>query len=128
VKDDAATQDKSKQATGGNGMVPDFRAWVGGYGGSLENWAQSNTDMIKGATEVGQEFMKFSQGRLQAHSDAWKALAACRSPLEIFECQRQFTEKAASQYFDEASKLASRTISVMSSVAAPGPQKQTPKS
>jgi hypothetical protein len=80
------------------------------------------------AAELYEELMAFWQSRFQADIDAWKAFASCRNPGEFFEYQRQFAQKAATQYCDEASKLTSRVIDVMGGAASPFRQEQPSKS
>ena len=119
MADDPTAPEKSKRAKAGNGVVPDFSSWMGGGIRALESWTQSNSSMMKNSFELMQEMLTFSQTRLRADIDAWKALTACRNPGALFECQKEFTEKATAQYLDEANKLTSRVISIMSGAAVP---------
>ncbi len=99
--------------------MPDFSSWMGGGANALDSWAQSSSSMMKGTFELAQEMLTFSQMRLQANIDAWTALTACRNPGDLLECQKEFTDKAAAQCVDEANKLSSRMISIMSGAAVP---------
>lgn len=130
MKDDATGADKSKRAktgNGSNGLILDLSFWTDGANRALESWAQCNSSLFKGAFDLAQEMLAFSQARLQADIDAWKALTACRNPGNLFECQKEFTEKATAQSFDEANKLTSWMIGVMSSATAPFRQEQASK-
>lgn len=118
MKDNAMGTKETKRASTGNGAGPDFRSWMSGTNHALEDWTRSGAEMMKGAVEITQEIMTFSQNLLQADIDAWKALTACRNPGEFFECQKQFAEKATAQYLDEANKITSRIIGVMSGASA----------
>jgi hypothetical protein len=127
MRDDDIATTKPEHVTSGNGIVPDFGAWLTGHNPVLESWAELSAGMMKSATEISQEMMTFSQNQLRADMDAWKAVASCRDPGELFACQREFAEKATAQYFDEASKLTSRILTLMSDAAASFQQGQAPK-
>lgn len=110
--------EKSKRVTSGNGSMPDFGIWLGGNNRLLENWSRASTFMMKAAADLSQEIMTFSQNRLQSDMDAWKAVASCRSPGELFECQRELVEKATAQYHDEANKITSRMLALANDATA----------
>jgi hypothetical protein len=119
MTDDATASEKSKPTKAGNGLMPDFSPWMGGGANALDSWAQPTSSMMKGSFELAQEMLAFSQMRLQANIDAWKALTACRNPGDLLECQKEFTDKATAQCVDEANKISSRVISIMSGAAVP---------
>ena len=118
MKEQAAATDKSRQPATGNAAAHELDSWMAGYGQALEGWVQSSSDAMKSAAELGQELMAFSQSRLQAHSELWKSFAACRAPSDLVECQRQFAEKAATQYLNEASSVTSRLLAIMGGATA----------
>ncbi len=119
MRDDATAPQKSKRTKAGNGLIPDLSSWLDSSVHAVESWTQSNSSMMNSSFELAQEMLTFSQMRLQANIDAWKALTACRNPDDLFGCQKDFTEKATAQYLDEANKVTSRVISIMSSAAVP---------
>jgi hypothetical protein len=119
MKDTATEPKKSKLMKAGNGGIPDVSSWMDSGIHAWESWAQSNSSLMKGSLELAQEMLTFSQARLQADIDAWTALTACRNPGDLFERQKDFAEKAAAQYLEEANKLTSRMISIMSDAAVP---------
>lgn len=114
-----ATSEKPKRANGANGLIPDFGTWMDGGNRILESWTQSNSAMMKGGLEFAQEMLAFSQARLQADIDSWRALTACRNPGDLFECQKDYTQKATAQYLDEANKLTTRMFGVISGATTP---------
>ncbi len=116
MKDDA-TQSATKSTPAPSGMASQFGIWTSGH--ALENWAQASASVINGAIEISQEIVKFSQDQVQAGMDAWKTGASCRNPNDVFEWQRQLAERTAARYLDEARKLTSRTMELISDAAAP---------
>jgi hypothetical protein len=112
------TTDDTRNATNGSPTMPDFRTWLDGQSHAIESWAHFNSGMIKGANELSHEIMTFIQGRFQADVDAWKALTSCRNPSEMFECQRDFAERATTQYLEEAKKLTEHIIGMVGSATA----------
>ena len=70
---------------------------------ALECWARA----ISALTE---EMGHFVQARLQEDMGTWTKLTSCKDPNQALECQRQYAEKAATDYFDEANKLSRLTI------------------
>jgi Phasin protein len=127
MKDDVTPTDKPARATNGEGSIPGFGPWLNSNR-AFESWTQSCASMMGSAAELYEELMTFWQGRFQADMDAWKAFASCRNPADFFECQRQFAEKTTAQYRDEANKLTSRIIGIVSSAASPFQQEQPSKS
>jgi len=115
----ATPKEKTKRESKTSEETLDFGLLADTNNHLMENWAQSSSSMMKGAVDMAEEIMTFAQSRLQADIEAWKTLAACQNPGEMFECQREFTEKAAAQYLEETSKITARMINVMSEVKAP---------
>ena len=74
---------------------------------ALECWARAISALTE---EMGQ----FVQARLQEDMGTWAKLTACKDPSQAFECQRQYAEKAAADYLDEANKLSRLTMSIAS--------------
>ena len=100
---------KSNSAAAGSNMAYgwDARAVSGLSQHALEHWAH-------GVSALTDEVTHFVQARMQEDMSAWAKLANCRNPNEIFACQRHFTEKAASDYFDEAGKLSHLVVRIAS--------------
>ena len=117
MRDDATAPEKSKRAKTGSAPMPDFGSWMDSGNHALEGWVQSNSSMMKSSFELAQDMLSFSQARLHANIDAWNALTACRSPDDLAACQKSFAEQATAQYLDEASRLATRMMSLMSGAA-----------
>lgn len=105
---------KAKRQPASPAMTPDIGAWLSNYNQALASWTQSGNGMMQKAAELSQEIVDFSQNRLRADIAAWEAVAACRNAVDLFECQRQFAQQATRDYFDEASKLVTRTLALMS--------------
>lgn len=124
MKDDAMAAEKSKQAATGNGAAA---PWFGGYNQAMENWAQASASLMRGAAELSQEMMTFSQSRFQAGIDAWQTAVACRTPADLFENQRALAEQATARCFEDAQKLVSRALAVMNDAAASFQQERPPK-
>jgi hypothetical protein len=116
--DDNVTAVPSKREAAGSGSTPDLEAWPDTYSQSLEGWAHASASLMKGAAELYQDIMTFSQSRFQAGIEAWQTAAACRTPADLFENQREFAEKAATQYFGQAQKIASRALELMGDASA----------
>lgn len=112
--------EKTKRFAAIGEMAPvDINAWMAGYRQAFDNWMQSGDGLMKRAASLSEELMSFSRNRLQADIEAWQAIASCRSPTDFFECQRQYAEKASSDYLEEASKLTTGMVAFLSDVAAP---------
>lgn len=107
MRGNSTTPEKTKRVAPANGLAPD-----------LAPFARSGASMIENASELAQEMMGFSQSCVEAGMDAWQAFAACRSPADLLECQRQFVERSTARSFEQASKLGARFFSAMSSAAA----------
>lgn len=118
MPDDATISNKMKTTKTVNELLPDFGSWMDGSIRAWESWAQSNGTMIKGCSELAQEMLAFSHGRLQTDIDAWTTLTACQNARDFFKCQKEFTEKATAQYLEEANKLTTRVIGVMNGATA----------
>ena len=72
---------------------------------ALQSWARA----IMALTE---EMGQFAQSRFQEDMSIWGKLASCKDVGQAFECQRQFIQKATTDYIDEASKLSQLTVSM----------------
>jgi hypothetical protein len=119
MKDDVTATEKPKQAATRNGGASDAGAWFSGYNQAMENWAQANAGLMKGAAELSQEMMTFAQSRFQAGIDAWQTAVACRTPADFFENQRELAEKATARCFDDTQRFVSHALAVMNDAAAP---------
>lgn len=74
---------------------------------ALKAWARAISTLTE---EMGQ----FMQARLQEDLGIWGKLTTCKDVTQVFECQRQFVEKATADYVDEANKLSRLTMSMAS--------------
>jgi hypothetical protein len=102
-----------------NGAPLDLGFWLSSYNQALESWMGVGNKMMKRAAELSEEIVNFSRGRVQADVEAWQAVSSCRTPTDFFECQRQFAQKAVSQYLGEANNIASSMLALMGEAAAP---------
>lgn len=72
---------------------------------AIECWA-------RGGSALREEMTQFVHARMQEDMGTWARLTICRDPIEAFECQRHYAEKAATDYFDEAGKLSRLAMSI----------------
>lgn len=91
--------------------------WAQGPGLAVEQWTQTNAEIVSGTAEIAQEVVSFWQNRFRADVNVWKAFLACRTPGDLFECQRKFVEKTATDYVEEANKLSSRLVQIVGNKA-----------
>lgn len=108
--------------TNGNRAANGNALWAQGPGLAVEQWTQTNAEIVSGTAEIAQEVVSFWQSRFQADVNAWKALLECRTPGDLFECQRKFVEKTATDYVEEANKLSSRLVQIVGNKAWQPPQ------
>jgi hypothetical protein len=105
-----------------------FGSWLNNYNQAVASWSQSGNGIVQNVAELSQEIADFSQRRLRSDMDTWAAITSCRNPGEFFECQGQFTEKTIKEYLEEANRVISRTIALMSEAATPFHQLRAAKS
>lgn len=74
---------------------------------ALKCWTRAITALTE---EMGQ----FAQSRFQEDMSIWGKLTSCKDVSQAFECQRQFIQKATTDYIDEASKLSQLTMNIAS--------------
>lgn len=74
---------------------------------ALKSWARAMAALTE---EMGQ----FMQSRFQEDMSIWSKLASCKDVSQAFECQRQFVQKATTDYIDEANKLTQLTMNIAS--------------
>ena len=86
---------------------------------TVQSWVQSGNGLIEEAAALTEEILAFSRARLEADLDAWKIMAACRTPAELIECQQRFSEIAVRHYADEVGRLSGRVFGLMTRMAAP---------
>lgn len=91
--------------------------WAQGPGLAVEQWTQTNAEIVSGTAEIAQEVVSFWQNRFRADVNVWKAFLECRTPGDLFECQRKFVEKTATDYVEEANKLSSRLVQIVGNKA-----------
>ncbi len=120
MSDNASISENTKRlAAIGEFAAPNVNAWMSGYQQALENWMQSGGGALKRAALLSEELMNFSRSRLQADIEAWEAIGSCRSPADFLERQRQYVQKASSDYLEEATKLTTGMVAFLSDVATP---------
>jgi phasin family protein len=100
----ATSSQSQKAAKGWNGQL---NSLLGINERAFRAWA-------RGMSSITEEVNRFAQARLREDTETWQVLAAARSPMDAFECQRRYAEKVASQYFEEAGKLSQIAMSVAS--------------
>lgn len=98
----------------GNGGNAEFGAWANGANHAVESWTKAGGEIMVEVADLAQDVMKFSNGRVRAGLDAWKALTACGNPTELFEVQRRFSEKAVADYAEQTNKLCTRILGAVS--------------
>jgi hypothetical protein len=104
----------------GFGFIPDFAAWFDGKDPFMEGWMNSSAATLKNAFDTGQRLVAFSQARLQADMEAWRALMECSDPAELVERQQGFVRDAAQQYADELYTLSSQFLAALGGAAPAG--------
>ena len=55
--------------------------------------------------EIMTESARFLSERLQQDMEAQQAMLKCKSPLELFQVQTEFYQKAVADYAEEASRM-----------------------
>lgn len=111
-----------------NSTLPDLAFWITSYNEAVVNWVQSSDRMLKQAAELSDDIISFSRTQLQTDFDTWQAMISCRNANDLFECQRQFAQKAGSQCLDQAGKIASRVTSLITDTALSPLRERTPPS
>jgi len=118
MKESATTPTRPK-AAGVNGLpLPNFSLLENGGQTALNAWVQSNEVFVKGTFDIAQQLLSFGQARLDDDLSTLRTMMACHDLTELAECQKQFAEKAAAQYMDQANKLTSKLTNLLSSAAA----------
>jgi hypothetical protein len=79
--------------------------WNLQYGPLVALNEQAFTFWARGISAFADEVGRFTQTRLHEDGEVWQMLATCRNPMEVLECQRQYAEKTAGQYLEEANKI-----------------------
>ncbi len=87
---------EGSQAHPTNGSAPPFFFNIDQQ--PFQSWA-------RGMSALTEEMGQFMQARLREDIGAWSKLTACRDPSQLLETQRQYVEKSAADYLDEAGKL-----------------------
>jgi hypothetical protein len=85
---------------------------------ALDAWLQSNEALVKGTLDIAQQMLSFGQKRLDDDLSTLRSLMACHDFNELAECQKQFAEKAATQYMAQASTLTTKLTSLIANTAA----------
>ena len=124
MKDNSVPSVKAQRPAEGEGPGQQPGFWMSGANDVLEQWRQYGTGWMTGAADLAQEMLTFSQKRIQADIDAWRSLAPCRSPGDFADWQRQFTDRSATEYLEEAARLNAR---LMETIARPFAEARTGK-
>lgn len=88
--------------------------WDGQVASLLAMNQRAYRSLARGVSAFAEEMTRFTAARLREDSAAWQVLAACRSPIDAFECQRRYAETATEQYLAEAGKLSEIAMTVAS--------------
>lgn len=64
-------------------------------------------EWMRQALALSQEVSSFVMARASEDIGTWARLASCKDPAQFLECQQQFVQKAAGDYFAEGQKIAS---------------------
>ncbi|HTV33877.1 MAG TPA: phasin family protein [Methylocella sp.] len=94
-------------------------------GEALENWTRTSSTLFTGVIGLGQELLTFSTKRMNAHVDTWCALANCRRPQDVFECQKRFMETTTTQYSEEINNLTTCFLELIKAASPPSPTKSS---
>lgn len=90
----------------GGHWAPPFGMFAEAGQRALETWMKTNGTMVKDTFELAEEMLSVAQGWLEADVEAWRKLATCRNPADLFDWQQHVAQRATRQYLDAASKLA----------------------
>ena len=95
------------------GKAADIHAWEQGYAQALDNCLQTGAVLMQGGMDIGKDVLEFSQGRLKRNIDRISALAECKNPTEMLDCQRNSAEETMNEYLEEAHKISSHMTGIM---------------
>lgn len=112
--DSGATQDNPMVAVE-NGMNA-FAGVSGAYFGAVMKASQT---MMNGVVEWNREMADFASHRLQADGETAQALMQCKDWSAVADIQKDFLDRAAAQYSEEATKLTNLATRVMQDSIAP---------
>ena len=113
-----ATPARTKLADTADTARAGFALLENGSQKALDAWLQSNEAFVKGTLDIAQQILSFGQARLDDDLSTLRNLMACHDLNELAECQKQFAEKAATQYMDQASKLTNKLTSLITNTTA----------
>lgn len=108
MKDDATTADRATKVNEINPVhnaARGFGALASGSQQAFAGWVRSNEAIVKGTFDLAQQMLTFGQTRLTDDLVALRDLLSCHDLGEVARCQRQFAEKAAAEYRDQANKV-----------------------
>jgi len=82
-----------------------YAGLVAPNGRAMNDWLKVSEVVANGMFALSHEMLQFSQARFREDVEGRVALGHCKSPTEALHCQRQFAERTAAQFLDEATKL-----------------------
>lgn len=98
-----------------NRPIPSFASWTD-KGWNPAQFLDINQRAMdcwtRGMSALTEEMTHFIGARLEADMNAWSRLTSSRDPNEMLACQREYFQKTAADYFDEAGKLQRLTLSI----------------
>ena len=109
-----ATQDNPMVAVE-NGM----NAFAGVSGAYLGAVMKAGQTMMNGVVEWNREMADFASHRLQADGETAQALMQCKDWSAVADIQKDFLDRAAAQYSEEATRLTNLATRVMQDSIAP---------
>ena len=121
MKDEATTADRTTTATEINPVhtaVRGLDAFAAGGRQTFAGWVRSNEAIVKGSFDVARRMLTFGQTRLTDDLIALRDLLSCHDLGDVARCQRQFAEKAAAEYLDQANKVTGTLTSLFTGAAA----------
>lgn len=113
--DDGGSVQDNPMAAVENGMNA-FAGVSGAYFGAVMKASQT---MMQGVVEWNREMADFASNRLQADGETAQALMQCRDWSTVADIQKDFLDRAATQYSEEATKLTNLATRVMQDSIAP---------
>ena len=113
--DNAGAPQANPMAALDNGMNA-FAGVSGAYFGAVMKAGQT---MMNGVVEWNREMADFASHRLQADGETAQALMQCKDWSAVADVQKDFLDRAAAQYSEEATKLTNLATRVMQDSMAP---------
>lgn len=90
----------------------DAKDWLMACSSLLESNQQIFIRSIRAAQTLSEELPDLARARMLLMAETWSALAASRSPEDVFGCHRRFAAKAMQRSVEELKALSRSTSSV----------------